>query len=98
MLSVYLILAPATDGASSPGVDKAIPLTPLDASLNGPTMDARQTRLGTYGNWLYGTASLLSRPHSRYCATLGLLDKLNTAHLALVLLSFPGSSLPSLTR
>jgi hypothetical protein len=68
MLSVYPILAPATDGASSPGVGKAIPLTPLDASLNGPTMDAHRTRLGTYGDWLYGTASLLSRPHSRYCA------------------------------
>jgi hypothetical protein len=30
--------------------------------------------------------------------TLGLLDRLNTTHLALVLLSFPGLSLPSLTR
>jgi hypothetical protein len=68
MLSVYQILAPGTDGASSPGVGKAIPLTPLDVSLNGTTMDAHQTRLGTYGDWLYGSASLLLRPHSRYCA------------------------------
>jgi hypothetical protein len=30
--------------------------------------------------------------------TLGLLDELNTTHLALVLLSFPGLSLPSLTQ
>jgi hypothetical protein len=57
MLLVHQILAPATDNTSSPGVGKAIPLTPLDASSNGPTMDAHRIRLGTYGNWLYGTAS-----------------------------------------
>ena len=68
MLSVYQILALATDGTSSSGVGKAILLTPLDVSLNGPTMDAHQTRLGAYGDRLYGTASLLLRPHSRYCA------------------------------
>jgi hypothetical protein len=61
MLSVYQILAPTTDDASSPGIGKAIPLTPLDVSLHGPTMDA-------YGNWLYKNASLPSRTHSRYCA------------------------------
>jgi hypothetical protein len=68
MLSVYQILAPATDGGSSPGVGKAIPLTPLDVSLHGPTTDAHQTRLGTFGNRLYRNASLPSRTHSRYCA------------------------------
>jgi hypothetical protein len=68
MLSVYPILALATKDESSPGVGKAIPLTLPDASLNGPTMDAYQIRLWTYGNWLYGMASLPSRPHSRYCA------------------------------
>jgi hypothetical protein len=68
MLSVYQILAPAMDDTSSSGVGKANTLTPLDTSLNGPTMDAHQIRLGTYGNWLYGNASLPSRPLSKYCA------------------------------
>jgi hypothetical protein len=68
MLSVYQILAPATDNASSPGVGKAIPQTPLDVSLHFPSMDAHQTRLGTHGNRLYRNASLPSRTDSKYCA------------------------------
>jgi hypothetical protein len=74
---------------------------PTDSSgceLNGPTMDAHRTWLGTYG---FGSTELLPyyRDHKADTApTLGLLDKLNTTHLAVVLLSFPGSSLPSLTR